>query len=83
MLHCVADGCSKNSFMKNREKSASFYSFPKDDTLRNKWTQNIKRVNLPIDPKICHYHFESSCFKQDLQVNTYTLDFNLLIFIFL
>ena len=28
-------------------------------------------VNLPNNPKILHYHFESSCFKQDLQLNKY------------
>ena len=83
MSYCVVVGCSNNSFRKNREKGKSFYSFPKGDTLKQKWIQNIKQVNLPNDPKICHYHFESSCFKRDLQVNIYILDFNLLIFIFL
>ena len=70
MPYCVAVGCSNNSFRKNREEDTSFYSFPKDDILKQKWIQNIKGVNLPNDPKICHYHFESSCFKPDLQVNT-------------
>ena len=66
MPYCVAVGCSNNSFRKNREKDTSFYSFLKDDTIKQKWVQNIKGVNLPNDPKICHYHFESSCFKPDL-----------------
>ena len=63
MSYCGAVGCSNNSFRKNREKGTSFYSFLEDDTLKQKWIQNIKRVNLPNDPKVCHYHFESSCFK--------------------
>ena len=67
---------------KTEKKGITFYSFPKNDTLMYKWIQNIKPVNLPNDPNIFHYHFESSCFKRDLQVNTYILDFNLLTFIF-
>ena len=63
MPYCIAVGCRNNSFRKNREKGKSFYSFPKDDTLKQKWIQNIKRVNLPNDLKICHYHCESSCFE--------------------
>ena len=82
MSYCVAVRCNNNSFRKNREKGTSFYSFPKDNTLNQKWIQNIKRMNLPNDPKFCHYHLESSCFKRDLQVNTYTLDFSLLMFVF-
>ena len=69
MPYCVAVGCNNNSFRKNREKGTSFYSFPKDDTLKQKWIQNVKRVNLANDPNICHYHFESSLFKGDLQGN--------------
>ena len=42
MPYCVAVGCSNNSFRKNIEKGTSFYSFPKDDTLKQKWIQNIK-----------------------------------------
>ena len=52
MLYCAAVECNNNSFRKKREKGARFYSFPKDDTLKQKWIQNIKRVNLPNDPKI-------------------------------
>ena len=63
MPYCAVVGCSNNSFRKNREKSTSFDSFLKDDTLKQKWIQNIKQMNLPSNPKICHYHFESSCFK--------------------
>ena len=61
----------------------SFDSFPEDDTLKQKWIQNIKLVNLPNNPKIWHYHFESYCFKQDLHVNTYIFDLNHLTVIFL
>lgn len=68
MPYCVAVGCNNNTFTKNREKGISFYSFPKDNLLRQKWIQNIKRENLPKDLKICHLHFEKKCFKRDLEV---------------
>ena len=42
MPHGVAVGYSNNSFRKNREKSTNFDTSPKDDTLEQKWTQNIK-----------------------------------------
>ena len=68
---------------RTEKRVQDFFSFPKVNTLKQKWIQNIKRVNLPNVPKICHYHFKNSCFKRDLLVNTYILDFNLLIYIFL
>ena len=36
MPYCVAVGCSNSSFRKNREKGTSFYSFLKDDSLKQK-----------------------------------------------
>ena len=42
MPYGVAVGCSNNSFRKNREKGTNFDTSPKDDTLKQKWTQNIK-----------------------------------------
>ena len=68
MPWCVAVGCSNNTFTKNRDKNVSFYKFPKDKALEKKWMQNIKRENPPKDARICHIHFEDSCFKRDLQV---------------
>ena len=62
MPWCVAFGCSNNAF-------SSFYSFPKDENLKKRWLANIKRENINKDPKICHQHFENSCFKRDLEVS--------------
>ena len=68
MPWCVAVGCSNNTFRKNREKGVSFYNLPKDESLKNKWLVNIKRENINKNPKLCHHHFEESCFKRDLEV---------------
>ena len=69
MPWCVVVGCNNNTFKKNRDKDVSFFRIPKDGSLKRRWVQNIKRENLPKDPKICHLHFEESCFKRDLQVS--------------
>ena len=68
MSWCVAVDCSNNAFTKNREKDVSFYNLPKDLKLRKRWLANIKRENIPKNPKICHQHFEDSCFKRDFEV---------------
>jgi len=41
---------------------------PKNEDLKKRWIANIKRVNLPKTPMICHLHFDESCFKRDLEV---------------
>ena len=69
MPWCVVVGCNNNTFKKNRDKDVSFFRIPKDGSLKRRWVQNIKRENLPKDPKICHLHFEESYFKRDLQVS--------------
>ena len=46
MTWCVAVGCNSNSFTKNRKKGLKFFRLPKDDNLKKKWLQNIKRENL-------------------------------------
>ncbi|XP_057303860.1 THAP domain-containing protein 11-like [Hydractinia symbiolongicarpus] len=64
---CVVVGCSNNTFTKNRETNISFFRFPSNITLKKKWLANIKRENPPKEAKICHQHFENSCFTRDLQ----------------
>ena len=64
MPWCVVVGCNNNTFKKNRDKDVSFFRIPKDGSLKRRWVQNIKRENLPKDPKICHLHF-----KRDLQAS--------------
>ena len=69
MSWCVNVGCSNNTFKKNRDKNVSFFRISNGGSRKRRWVQNIIRENLPKDPKICHLHFEKSCFKRDLQVN--------------
>ena len=71
MVWCAAVGCNNNSFKKSRDKSITFFRLPKDDSLKKKWLNNLKRANLPKieNVRICHLHFEEYCFKRDLQVN--------------
>ena len=69
MPWCVDVGFNNNTFKKNRDKDVSFFRIPKDRSLKRRLVQNTKRENLPKDPKICHSHFEESCFKRDLQVS--------------
>ena len=68
MPWCIAVDCNSNTFKSNRDKNVSFYGLPKDENLKKRWLQNIKRENLPKDKKICHLHFEEHCFKRDLKV---------------
>ena len=83
MAWCVAVDCGNNTFTKNRDKGVSFYNLPKDINLRKKWLTNIKRENIPKNPKICHQHFEDSCFKRDLEVNIFPLLFTNLFILYI
>ena len=69
MTWCVAVGCSSNSFTKKRVKGLRFFQIPKNESLKKRWLQNIKRDNLPKNPSVCELHFEENCFKRDLQVS--------------
>lgn len=70
MVYCAAVGCDNNTFKKNRKLNISFFSLPRDEDLKKKWITNVKRKILPKEEniRICHEHFEESCFKRDLQV---------------
>ena len=50
-------------------KGLKFFRLPKDDNLKEKWLQNIKKEILPKTPTLCQLHFEEHCFKRDLEVN--------------
>ena len=60
MVHCVDVDCVNNT--RGGNKNISFYRLPRD---------NRKRENLPNQENIrlCHLHFEDSCFKRDLKVD--------------
>ena len=67
MVHCAAVNCSNNTYKKD-ESGISFFRLPKDKKLKEKWLISLKRENPPKDVRICHLHFEDSCFKRDLEV---------------
>ena len=69
MTWCVAVSCSSNYFTKKRVKGLRFFKLPKDESLKKRWLQNIKRDNLPKHPSVCEMNFEENCFKRDLQVS--------------
>ena len=61
----VAVGCNSNSFTKDWKKGLNFFRLPKDDNLKKKWLQNIKKEHLPKTPTLGQLHFEENCFKTD------------------
>ena len=60
MVHCVVVDCVNNT--RGGNKNITFYRLPE--------IQKIKRENLPMQENIrlCHLHFEDSCFERDLKV---------------
>ena len=53
MVHCVAVDCVNNT--RGGNKNISFYRLPRDDSLKKKWIQKIKRENLPNIKKTYAY----------------------------
>ena len=68
MVHCVAVNCNDNTYKKGQNTGVSFYRLPKDKGLKEKWLINLKRENSTNDVRLCHLHFQDSCFKRDLEV---------------
>ena len=68
MVHCAAVNCNNNKYKAGQDTGVSFYHLPKDKALKEKWLINLKRENPPNDVRLCHLHFEDSCFKRDLEV---------------
>ena len=68
MVHCAAVNCNNNTYKKGQNTGVLFYRLPKDKALKEKWLINLKRENPPNDVRLCHLHFEDSCFKCDLEV---------------
>ena len=67
MVHCAAVNCNNNTYKKGQNTGVSFYRLPKDKGLKEKWLINLKRENPPNGVRLCHLHFEDSCFKRDLE----------------
>ena len=46
MVFCAAVGCCSES---GKSENISFYRLPRDQTLKAKWLQKLKRDNLPSE----------------------------------
>ena len=68
IVHCAAVNCNNNTYKKGQNTGVSFCRLPKDKALKEKWVINLKREIPPNDVRLCHPHFEDSCFKRDLEV---------------
>ena len=64
MVYCAAFGCNEGSA---KGGNTSFFSFPKDATLRNRWVANMHRDRFTPakHSRLCSLHFERSCFDRD------------------
>ena len=68
MVHCEAVNYNNNTYKKSQNTGVSFYRLPKDKALKEKCLINLKMENPPNDVRLCHLHFEDSCFNRDLEV---------------
>ena len=62
--HCVAYGCINSS----SNKGISIFHFPKDGSLRKKWTEQVKRTRAEwkgptVNSVLCSDHFTQDCFE--------------------
>ena len=67
MVFRAAVGCCSES---EKSQNINFYRLPRDQTVKAKWLQKLKRDNLPSEKniRVCQLHFEDECFKRDLEV---------------
>uniref|UniRef100_A0A3P9N003 THAP-type domain-containing protein n=1 Tax=Poecilia reticulata TaxID=8081 RepID=A0A3P9N003_POERE len=60
---CVAAGCNNYP-----SEHISLFSFPKDEKLRDQWTQQVQRTRgswLPTPSSVlCSEHFTADCFEE-------------------
>lgn len=62
MSFCAAVGCS-NSSKNCTGKGISFFSLPREKSIRNAWIAAIKRTKLPKNVYVCSEHFTDECFE--------------------
>ena len=72
MSICVAVNCSNKS---NKAKNIVLYCLPRDKTIQKQWFANLKRENIPAEVRVCSMRFEESCFKRDLEVIYFSIQF--------
>ena len=68
MTWCVTVVCNSSSFTKDWKKVLKFFRLPKDDNIKKKWLENVKRKNLTETSTLCQLHFEEHGFEKDLGV---------------
>ncbi|XP_077367060.1 uncharacterized protein LOC144010562 isoform X2 [Festucalex cinctus] len=72
MVYCVAVGCTNG-----QGSGKSFFSFPKEKQLRDRWIRKVSRQGRKRGElwsptkhsKLCGDHFEPACFSKDLAEN--------------
>ena len=74
---CAAVNCSNKS---NKAKNIALYHLPKDKTIQKQWLANLKRENIPTEVRVCSMHFEEFCFKRDLEVIYFSIQFSYFFF---
>ena len=75
MVACCV--CGLRSRCKNdpEEKDIPLYRFPSetDAERREKWILNVKRDDLPTDPRLCAKHFTEDQFEIDRKVCSFVI----------
>ncbi|XP_046664296.1 THAP domain-containing protein 6-like [Homalodisca vitripennis] len=63
MVSCVAYGCSNNS-NKNKGSNITYHSFPKNEDLKRKWMNALKRKDWAPSKwsRVCSAHFKEADF---------------------
>ena len=66
--YCAAGGCNKvNCCNKTGTPGISMHYFPKEESLRQKWTRFVRINRDDLVPKksscLCSAHFDDSCFE--------------------
>ena len=65
MVRCCVPDCANDT---RQKKGWSFFSFPTDQYLTQKWLKKISRLGFVPTPgsRVCSEHFEAECFERDL-----------------
>lgn len=69
--HCCVYGCTKKGYRDDDGNKISFYTFPTEKSLKNKWKHAIRREEGPsfkisASTKVCSRHFREDDIKKSL-----------------
>lgn len=70
-MRCSVTGCENNNWSKKKKLSVSYFSFPKDVTIRGIWLNrccNEKISEISHNTRICSDHFTPDDYSKDLRV---------------